>query len=212
MTDGIIKGTGNSRYLKSVANFMALYPTYEAFAQALIAGTLPVDLYGVNAGGWQVRGNDINKASLLKDATASLYGKGTTATVDDILAAIRPLITTAQNKADSAFDQVKISYGTYTGTGADSKLITVGFSFKFAFLWPMRSSGNTGATILGYNGAQNDGSVGASSGVTQQSDYMRNAYKYNVYVENKTNISFTVRSSDLNDNGMKYGYFVIGNN
>ena len=114
MTDGIIKGTGNSRYLKSVANFMALYPTYEAFAQALIAGTLPVDLYGVNAGGWQVRGSDINKASLLKDATASLYGKGTAATVDDILAAIRPLITAAQTTADS---KALISTGSFTGSG-----------------------------------------------------------------------------------------------
>lgn len=131
MTDGIIKGTGNSRYLKSVANFMALYPTYEAFAQALIAGTLPVDLYGVNAGGWQVRGNDLNKASLLKDATASLYGKGTAATVDDILAAIRPLITAAQTTADS---KALISTGSFTGSGTgDSRSISFSRRPKIVF-------------------------------------------------------------------------------
>lgn len=51
--DGIIKGTGNSRYLKSVANFLSLYPNYEAFAAALIAGELPIDLNGINEAGWQ---------------------------------------------------------------------------------------------------------------------------------------------------------------
>lgn len=131
MTDGIIKGTGNSRYLKSVANFMALYPTYEAFAQALIAGTLPVDLYGVNAGGWQVRGNDLNKASLLKDATASLYGKGTAATVDDILAAIRPLITTAQSTAEG---RVLVDTYSYVGDGVSGETSSKPHGCTFAFV------------------------------------------------------------------------------
>lgn len=131
MTDGIIKGTGNSRYLKSVANFMALYPTYEDFAKALIAGTLPVDLYGINTGGWQVRGNDINKASLLKDATASLYGKGTTATVDDILAAIRPLITAAQSTAEG---RVLVDTHSYVGDGVSGETSSKPHSCTFAFV------------------------------------------------------------------------------
>lgn len=131
MTDGIIKGTGNSRYLKSVANVMSLYPEYTDFLRALAEGTFPVDLYGINAGGWQVRGNDINKASLLKDATASLYGKGTTATVDDILAAIRPLITTAQSTANAA---PKIATGTYAGTGDTSKVLSLSFTARFLFV------------------------------------------------------------------------------
>lgn len=131
MTDGIIKGSGNSRYLKSVANFMALYPTYESFAQALIAGTLPIDLYGINPNGWQVRGDDLTKANLLKDATADLYGKGTTATVDDILAAIRPLITTAQSTANG---RAAITVSSYTGTGTLTNAVSIRSDAKLVLI------------------------------------------------------------------------------
>ena len=74
MQDGIIKGTGNSRYLKSVANFLSLYPTYEAFAAALIAGELPIDLNGINEAGWQQLATALNKANLLSDETAAALG------------------------------------------------------------------------------------------------------------------------------------------
>ena len=65
MQDGIINGTGNSRYLKTISGFLSLYPTYEAFAQAVIAGTLPVDLNGKNPDGWAQQGTPLNKANLL---------------------------------------------------------------------------------------------------------------------------------------------------
>lgn len=82
MTDGIIKSTGNSRYLKSVANFMSLYPTYEDFAAALIAGTLPIDLNGINASGWSQQATPMNKANLLSDSTGAMLGVGSTGTVN----------------------------------------------------------------------------------------------------------------------------------
>lgn len=88
MQDRITKHTGNSRYLKSVENFLSLYPTYESFAQALIAGTLPIDLNGINADGWVQQGTPLNKASLLKDTTAALYGLGSDAVPDDVLKAV----------------------------------------------------------------------------------------------------------------------------
>ena len=53
MKDGVIKATGNSRYLKSVANFLTLYPNYKAFVAALVEGTLPIDLNGLNDAGWE---------------------------------------------------------------------------------------------------------------------------------------------------------------
>lgn len=84
MKDSVIKGTGNSRYLKSVANLLTLYPTYEDFAQALIAGTFPIDLNGINAAGFQQVGTALNKASFLKDATAELYGLDASAVPDDL--------------------------------------------------------------------------------------------------------------------------------
>lgn len=84
MTDGIIKGTGNSRYLKSVANAMTLYPTHEALMEALAAGTFPVDLNGINSAGWNTMGTALNKANLLTDTVASLYGLNSAATPNDI--------------------------------------------------------------------------------------------------------------------------------
>ena len=51
MKDFVPLGTGNSRFLKSVANFLTLYPDYASFAAALVAGTLPVDFNGINTAG-----------------------------------------------------------------------------------------------------------------------------------------------------------------
>lgn len=82
MTDGVIKSTGNSRYLKSVANFMTLFPTYEDFAAALVAGNLPIDLNGINPDGWNQQGTLMNKANLLADTTGSALGLGSTGTVN----------------------------------------------------------------------------------------------------------------------------------
>lgn len=82
MQDGILKGTGNSRYLKSVASFLSLYPTYEDFAQALIEGTLPIDLNGINEAGWAQLGTALTAGNLLSDATAEKLGLGPVEKVD----------------------------------------------------------------------------------------------------------------------------------
>lgn len=116
MKDTIIKGSGNSRMMASVPNFLTLFPSYEAFGRALINGELPIDLGPLNAAGLEQRGDDLNKATLLKDATAALYGKSASAVPDDILAAIRLLITTAQNTANSAQSLGRASVKAQTGT------------------------------------------------------------------------------------------------
>lgn len=74
MKDGIPQGSGNSRYLKSVSNFKTLYPTYDAFVNALVAGTLPVDFNGINTAGWKQLGDALNKNNLLKDSTVEAMG------------------------------------------------------------------------------------------------------------------------------------------
>lgn len=61
MQDGIMKGTGNSRYLKSIADFLTQYPTYQEFAAALAAGTLPVDFNGINETGWDQLGDSLRQ-------------------------------------------------------------------------------------------------------------------------------------------------------
>lgn len=89
MRDGITTRSGNSRYLKSVENFLNLYPNYEAFANALIAGTLPVDLNGINLAGWQQLGTELSKANLLSDETESaIFGNAADRTVSQALAGL----------------------------------------------------------------------------------------------------------------------------
>lgn len=70
MKDGITLGTGNSRYLKSIQNFLQQYPTYTAFVQALVEGTLPVDFNGINEAGWQQLPSWFNKANILPNDVA----------------------------------------------------------------------------------------------------------------------------------------------
>lgn len=114
MKDAIALGTGNSRYLKSVSGFLSLYPTYESFVAALVAGTLPIDLNGRNPDGWAQLGTDLDKAHLLTDATAALMDLGAEATVNDALA------TLAQKAA--ATEQL-ITHGT-TDLAAGASLPT----------------------------------------------------------------------------------------
>lgn len=77
MQDAIIKGIGNSRYLKTVGEALSLYPTYEDFLQAMIAGTFPVDFNGINKDGWTQQGTPLNKANLLSDTVISTLGLST---------------------------------------------------------------------------------------------------------------------------------------
>lgn len=92
MQDGIIAGNGNSRYLKTVAAALSLYPTYQDFMTALIAGTFPIDLNGINEAGWSQLGTALNKANLLTDATAQAIGLTSTATPDEALEQIAKLL------------------------------------------------------------------------------------------------------------------------
>ena len=126
MQDAILAGTGNSRYLKSVSGFLSLYPTYEDFVQALIAGTLPVDLNGVNPEGWTELGTELNKANLLTDATAALVDLGPEATPNEVLAALANQQGTANTSLNSLKTKVNglITYGTSDLTAGSSSLTT----------------------------------------------------------------------------------------
>ena len=148
MTDGIIKGTGNSRLLKGPPNFGQLYPTWESFCSAMAAGTVPIDLNGINELGWQTLATALNKANLLSDATAAILGLAGTATVNDALnSAFSTLVTTtntantAKSTADTAkstanealekanlASNISIVSGAYTGNGEETRKITLSFT------------------------------------------------------------------------------------
>jgi hypothetical protein len=72
-----MKGNGNSRYLKTVGEALSLYPTYEDFMQAMVAGIFPVDFNGINKDGWTQLGTLLNKANLLSDTVISTLGLST---------------------------------------------------------------------------------------------------------------------------------------
>lgn len=111
MQDAIIKGNGNSRYLKTVAAALSLYPTYEDFLRALVAGNFPIDLNGINEAGWTQQGTPLNKANLLPDTLATSLGLPATATVADALSKLLANINTVEA------DGVKIEIVSYVGTG-----------------------------------------------------------------------------------------------
>lgn len=120
MQDFSSRGTGNSRYLKSVSNFLTQYPTYESFAQALVNGTLPVDFNGINSSGVNQRGTPLNKANLLTDATAALYGMGTTATINQVLSLL-----------GGTYGSSPIYYGVSTDISSiPAKTVTVSDKFR----------------------------------------------------------------------------------
>lgn len=85
MIDSVLKGTGNSRFLKSAV------PAGTSWADALAmlqAGTFPIDLNGINNAGFQQVGTPLNKANLLKDATAAQIGLPPSTTPDGMFRAL----------------------------------------------------------------------------------------------------------------------------
>lgn len=85
MIDSVLKGTGNSRFLKSAV------PTGTSWADALAmlqTGTFPIDFNGINTEGFQQVGTPLNKANLLKDSTAAQIGLPPSTTPDGMFRAL----------------------------------------------------------------------------------------------------------------------------
>lgn len=85
MIDSVLKGTGNSRFLKSAV------PAGTSWADALAmlqAGTFPIDFNGINTEGFQQVGTPLNKANLLKNATAAQIGLPPSTTPDGMFQAL----------------------------------------------------------------------------------------------------------------------------
>ena len=71
MQDGVPKGEGNSRLLKSAAGLIP--ESYAAFRDLLTGAGVPIDFL-INELGWNALGTLLNKANLLTDATATKLG------------------------------------------------------------------------------------------------------------------------------------------
>lgn len=139
MQDGIIKGTGNSRYLKSISNFLTQYPTYQDFVAALVAGTLPIDLNGINETGWDQLGTALNKANLLSDETAAALGLPNTAVPDDAFMVASKVLQAGN---------CEIEYGSYTGNGDYSSRHPNSLTFSGQPLFVVVMDNNQGAIVI----------------------------------------------------------------
>ena len=86
-------------------------------------------------------GTPLNKGSLLKDATAALFGLGVDAVPNDVLVILKTLVDNAQISAD---ERAKIQTGSYVGTGtygADNPCsLTFDFVPKFLYIKSTNSS------------------------------------------------------------------------
>lgn len=89
-------------------------------------GSQKIDQYASLAAGIS---NKLLPDNLVSSSTASLYGKSSTATVNEILAAIKPLIDSAQTSAASKCSVVSGSY-VGTGTAGSKSKNSLTFNFK----------------------------------------------------------------------------------
>lgn len=106
MEDLVIRGSGTSRYIKSN---VASNITFQEFINKLRAGTLTIDLAGINVDGITQLGTPLNKANLLTDATAAL--------VQAFALSTDPPSTPNEALAALTLRTAKIVTGSYVGTG-----------------------------------------------------------------------------------------------
>lgn len=203
MQDGIIKGTGNSRYLKSVADFLTQYPKYEDMVAALVAGTLPIDLNGINTAGWSQQATALNKANLLSNTTeTAIWGSATNRTVDAALRQLDTLIETAQSTANS---RAQHKTGTYSGDRGDTKTISgIGITPLIAIITSTNSSYRE-IGILGYTygvifRTEGTGWLEASAFVTDVTAFTSSSITFAAAAGMKY----------LNSSGVSYRYSVFG--
>lgn len=141
MKETIIKGTKNSR---SIIGAASIPVAWEQARAQLIQSGWPIDLGPLNAAGLIQKGDDLNKANLLKDATVALYGLTSAAVPDDVLAKARTLIAAAQTAADG---RAQVAVGSYVGTGVpgtEANPPTLTFPFSPAIVFVSYKDFNTG--------------------------------------------------------------------
>lgn len=88
MKDTTIKGSGNSRSMKTVPNAPIIYPDFATFIQEFASNGIPFDMGPLNLTGVLEKGTDLNKSTLLTDATAAIVGFDSSAVPNDVLAAL----------------------------------------------------------------------------------------------------------------------------
>lgn len=131
MQDTSYKGDGTSRSLKIPASKAVVYQTVQDMVQDMVNGDFLLDIGPIRLDGVNQKGTDLNKSSLLTDKTeTNIWGSAANRTVDEALAKLRDLITSAQNSASNANTnangRARFITGSYKGTNSNSKSVYVG--------------------------------------------------------------------------------------
>lgn len=161
-------------------------------------------------------GTPINKATLLTDTTAMLYGLDNTAVPDDVL---KKLANAAFVENGSLTDVggnsvgVQIAIGSYTGNGkygeSNPNSLTFGFVPKIVFI-----SGNSSSSLRLYQGSINVvNEFGNAFSIPYSSSSNVYAYGWYVSVTNNQVSWYTEFSSpeyQMNDSNSTYYYIAIG--
>ena len=158
-------------------------------------------------------GTPLNKANLLTDATAALFGLGANAVPNDVFSTVRALI--ARNATDIA-NGVKIETGSYVGTGEYNwptpvpNELTFSIVPKIVFLYSEDyTSYNTIPThYFFFNGQSSfipDGTSSGSNALTWSGKTVSWYYNYYVSVSQADGSKF-----QFNTDGKVYYYTAIG--
>lgn len=133
MTDTIIKGTGNSRLIKSVPNLAALAPTYDKLLEMLSTEGLPADILGPYAVGVSTMGTGYSKGEVLPNTLCSNLGLPTSATPAQALEKLRTLTAAAQSTANKlSTTKAQAQVVSYVGTGEYGENSPTSITFSFA--------------------------------------------------------------------------------
>lgn len=149
------------------------------------------------------KGTPLNKASLLKDATAALFGLGTDAVPDDALNAIKTLINGANANADT---KAKIATGSYTGTGTygSSNKNSLTFDFEPKLLVVLMSGVRSVSNEYGFIWVPPDGALGFAA--------TSNVYVPTITVNGNAVLWYQKNAAkwQCNESDTTYNYVAIG--
>lgn len=103
-------GTGNSRFMKSN---ISPSTTLAQLIQMLNNGTFPYDVGTINPAGISQQGTPLNKDTLLKDATAALYGLDSDAVPDDVLSILSKAVVWKNTAATAQIGTLPVGTTVY---------------------------------------------------------------------------------------------------
>lgn len=162
-------------------------------------------------------GTPLNKASLLQDETAALYGQGADAVPNDILS----ILSNAALSIDGSLQDIggnkvgpRIATGSYTGTGTygASKPCSLTFDFEPKFLMILMKTESEGYSYSGKDGRAGFYINGLGRMITL---YYDSQLHYASITVGSTGASFKWYSTtnslmQLNASGKSYYYIAIG--